>query len=106
VPPHKVAILERSTNNNIEHQGIEYVTDCLLTWCRRWEERLAQDLLTEERARRVLLRVRPRRAHARRHEVAVSRPTRAAVAGWLTRNEVRRRENLDPLPTSTSRSSR
>jgi HK97 family phage portal protein len=35
VPPHKVAILERSTNNNIEHQGIEYVTDCLLTWCRR-----------------------------------------------------------------------
>jgi phage portal protein BeeE len=47
VPPHKVAILERSTNNNIEHQGIEYVTDCLLDWCRGWEERLGEDLLSE-----------------------------------------------------------
>lgn len=27
VPPHKVADLTRSTNNNIEHQGLEWVTD-------------------------------------------------------------------------------
>jgi HK97 family phage portal protein len=29
VPQHKVGILRRSTNNNIEHQGIESVTDCI-----------------------------------------------------------------------------
>lgn len=29
VPPHKIADLERATNNNIEHQGIEFVTDSL-----------------------------------------------------------------------------
>lgn len=29
VPQHKVQILRRSTNNNIEHQGIESVTDCI-----------------------------------------------------------------------------
>ena len=26
VPPHKIGILDRATNNNIEHQGIDYVT--------------------------------------------------------------------------------
>jgi HK97 family phage portal protein len=30
VPPHKVAHLARSTNNNIEHQGIEFVQDGLM----------------------------------------------------------------------------
>lgn len=37
VPPHKIADLSRSTNNNIEHQSIEFVTDCLLPWARRLE---------------------------------------------------------------------
>jgi HK97 family phage portal protein len=38
VPPHKVADLERSTNNNIEHQGIEFVTDAIVPWCIRLEQ--------------------------------------------------------------------
>lgn len=38
VPPHKIADLERSTNNNIEHQSIEFVTDTLLPWLRRLEK--------------------------------------------------------------------
>ena len=38
VPPHKVADLERSTNNNIEHQGIEFVTDAIVPWCTRLEQ--------------------------------------------------------------------
>lgn len=38
VPPHKIADLERSTNNNIEHQGIEFVTDAILPWCARLEQ--------------------------------------------------------------------
>lgn len=37
VPPHKIQHLERSTNNNIEHQAIEAVQDCLLPWARRLE---------------------------------------------------------------------
>lgn len=40
MPPHKIGILERSTNNNIEHQGLEYVTDCLRPWFQRWESEL------------------------------------------------------------------
>tara|TARA_R110002167_G_scaffold188319_1_gene389839 strand:- start:19661 stop:20950 length:1290 start_codon:yes stop_codon:yes gene_type:complete len=38
VPPHKVAELSRSTNNNIESQNIEYVTDTLGPWAVRLEQ--------------------------------------------------------------------
>lgn len=48
MPPHKVGDLERSTNNNIEHQGLEYVTDCLMSEIVRWEQSLARDLLTDK----------------------------------------------------------
>lgn len=47
IPPHKAGDLTRSTNNNIEHQGLEYVTDCLMPICTNWEQALARDLLTE-----------------------------------------------------------
>jgi HK97 family phage portal protein len=45
VPPHKIGILERSTNNNIEHQGIEFVTDCLGPWLTRAEHECRRKLL-------------------------------------------------------------
>lgn len=38
VPPHKIADLSRSTNNNIEHQGIEFVTDAIVPWTIRLEQ--------------------------------------------------------------------
>lgn len=45
VPPHKIAILSRSTNNNIEHQGIEFVTDAIQPAATRWERRINTDLI-------------------------------------------------------------
>jgi HK97 family phage portal protein len=38
VPPHKIQHLLRSTNNNIEHQGIEFVRDSLTPWALRFEQ--------------------------------------------------------------------
>lgn len=49
VPPHKIQHLERATNNNIEHQGIEYVTDALMPWLVRWEQECKRKLLANER---------------------------------------------------------
>lgn len=46
-PPHLLMDLERSTNNNIEHQGMEFVTYTLLPWANRWEEELSRKLLAE-----------------------------------------------------------
>lgn len=38
VPPHKVQHLLRSTNNNIEHQGLEFTRDCLRPIAREFEQ--------------------------------------------------------------------
>lgn len=38
VPPHKIAHLLRATNNNIEHQGLEYKRDTLTRWARFAEQ--------------------------------------------------------------------
>lgn len=40
VPPHKIGILDRATFSNIEHQGIEYVTDGMLPYLVRGEEEI------------------------------------------------------------------
>jgi len=44
-PPHKIGILARATNNNIEHQGIEFVTDAIQPAATRWERRINVDLI-------------------------------------------------------------
>jgi HK97 family phage portal protein len=48
VPPHKVAILDRSTNNNIEHQSLDYVNDGLMPILNRIEQRIRISLLNEK----------------------------------------------------------
>jgi HK97 family phage portal protein len=49
VPAHKFGDLKRSTNNNIEHQGIEFVTDTIRPGAVRWEQAMARDLLAGKR---------------------------------------------------------
>lgn len=44
-PPHLLMDLEMSTNNNIEHQGMSFVTYTLLPWANRWEEELNLKLI-------------------------------------------------------------
>jgi HK97 family phage portal protein len=42
--PHKAGFLERSTNNNIEHQGIEFSTDTIRPWAVRVEQEIKRSL--------------------------------------------------------------
>lgn len=44
--PHKLAALERSTNNNIEHQSIEYVRDTFMPVANRWNQSASRCLLS------------------------------------------------------------
>lgn len=46
VPPHLVASLKESTNNNIEHQGMDFVNHGLLPEVKCFEEELDRKLLT------------------------------------------------------------
>ncbi|MGY3091092.1 HK97 family phage portal protein [Hymenobacter sp. UYAg731] len=55
VPQHKIGILDRSTNNNIEHQGLEFVTDTIGPWTRRIEQENARKLLREDQKARYTI---------------------------------------------------
>ncbi|WP_127506253.1 phage portal protein [Paenibacillus humicus] len=46
VPPHMIANLERSTNNNIEHQAIEFVQYSLMPYLVSWEKTINWKLFT------------------------------------------------------------
>lgn len=48
VPPHMIYDLEKSTNNNIEHQGLEFVEYSLRPWLVRWEQSVLMKLFTED----------------------------------------------------------
>lgn len=45
IPPHMVQMLAKATNNNIEHQGLQFVMYTLLAWLKRHEGALQRDLL-------------------------------------------------------------
>lgn len=48
VPPHKIGDLERATNNNIEHQGREFVTDTLMPHVKNFESAIRKQILGEQ----------------------------------------------------------
>jgi len=96
VPPHMIADLERATFSNIEHQSIDFVSHTLGPWLRRIEGAIRRDLLTpQERARYYpeflvegLLRG-DVLSRYRAYELGLKN-------AFLSRNEVRARENLNP----------
>jgi len=87
--------LTRSTYSNIEVQGTEFVQHCLLPHLKRWEAAISRDLIVDderyfaEHSVSGLLRG----DHASRSAYYVS----ALQNGWMTINEVRQLENLNPI---------
>jgi HK97 family phage portal protein len=51
VPPHLIADLDRSTNNNIEQQSLEFIVYTMQPWISRWEQTMNVSLLSEDERR-------------------------------------------------------
>ena len=94
VPPHKIGNLDRATWGNIEHQQLDFVTDAVLPSCVMWEQTLLRDLdfgdgyFAELKVDMLL------RGDTKTRYEAYGK---GIQDGWLTRNEARRMENLNPL---------
>jgi HK97 family phage portal protein len=95
VPPHMIQDLSRSTYSNIEVQGTEFLQHCLLPHLKRWESAISRDLIVDderyfaEHSVSGLLRG----DHASRSAYYVS----ALQNGWMSVNEIRELENLNPI---------
>jgi HK97 family phage portal protein len=98
VPPHMLADLERATYSNIEQQSLEFVTYTLRPWLVRWEQALFSKLFTPSEQNAYfaeflvdgLLRG---DIESRYKAYAVGRQN-----GWLSADDIREMENMNPLP--------
>lgn len=98
MPPHKIGDLSRATNNNIEHQGIEYVTDCLAPNASRLEAAIAWNFLPDEGPDAELDVEFSMRALMRGDTKARSLYASSGInSGWLTRNEARDDDGRNPI---------
>lgn len=97
VQPHKVGILDRATYSNIEMQAIEFVTDTMLPWFVRWEQTLSMALLDVEERDELFFEFNVNGLLRGDAKARSDFYGSGIQDGWMTRNEVRERENLNPL---------
>jgi len=98
VPLHLIGDLRRSTNNNIEHQSLEFLIFTMLPWYKRWEENLNLQILNRQQ-----------RMDGWYYEFKVDALLRGDVQtryaayalgrqwGWLSVNDIRRLENMNGI---------
>ena len=95
VPPHMIADLDRATFSNIEQQSLEFVMHTMTPWAERWEASIEAELLLDNDPLEIEFDF----ANLMRGDAA----SRSAYYqsgiqnGWLTRNEARIAENLNPI---------
>jgi HK97 family phage portal protein len=99
IPPHMIFDLDRATFSNIEQQGVDYYRNTLWTWCERWQQEIERKLIA------------PSERNLQYVEFLIDGVLRADIktrydayhigrqGGWLTINEIRGYENLNPVGT-------
>ena len=99
VPMHLVQNLDKATNNNIEHQSLEFVTYTMLPWFKRWESAINNQLVTKEQRKEGY--------YFEFNLAGLLRGDQAAMAtafatgrqwGWLSVNDIRRLLNMNSIP--------
>lgn len=103
VPPHMLMEMDRATFSNIEHQSLEFVIYCLRAWLIAWEAELE----------RKLIRPLERNQQFIKHSVdgllrgdIKTRFEAYAIGrqwGWVSPDDVRELEDMNPLPKGQGR---
>lgn len=98
MPLHKIQSMKQSTNNNIEQQALEFVTDTVRPWAVNVEEEIQAKLVMPSEQGSIycefLIDALLRGDIKSRYEAYQL----AVTNGIMTRNEVRERENLNQDP--------
>jgi HK97 family phage portal protein len=98
VPLHLVQDLSRSTNNNIEHQSLEFVMYTMLPHFKRWEENINGQLLTpQERKAGFFIEFNVSGLLRGDMKTRAESYAMGRQWGWLSVNDIRRLENMAPI---------
>lgn len=100
VPPHKLGDDAKSSYNSLEQENQSFLDDCLDSWFCAWEAELWDKLLSDEEKRSDEYEIEfLRQALVRADLKARSRFYHDAILdGWMSRDEVRAKENMNPIP--------
>lgn len=109
VPPHMIGDLDRATFSNIEHQSLEFVQHTIRPWLVRWEQELNRKLFPPVPVSLGAgdeIEEGPSPYYAEFNVDGLLRGdlkarsdyyVRARQWGWLSVNEIRRKENMPPV---------
>lgn len=99
VPPHMIGDLDRATFSNVEQQSIDFVVHTLRPWLKRWEQTIRVKLFSPAERQAGfyseflidgLLRGDTK---SRFESYAIARQW-----GWMSADDIREKENQNPLP--------
>jgi HK97 family phage portal protein len=99
VPPHMIGLMDKSSFNNIEHQGLEYAKYSLLPWVSRFEQELWDKLLTEKEKREGQLKFRFNMDVLMRgdYKTRMEGYRTGIYAGFFSQNDVLKMEGMAPF---------
>lgn len=98
VPPHKVFELDRATFSNIEQQNIEYVQESISPMAVRLEQTIYKDLLTTPEQARFFAKFNVNALLRGDIETRSTYYHNARQDGWMSANDVRGLEDMNPIP--------
>jgi HK97 family phage portal protein len=104
VPPHMLADLERATFSNVEELGLEFVMFTLMPWLVSFEQRIHESLFRpDERdtyfAEHLVSGLLRGDMQSRYAAYQIGR-----MNGWLSADDIRELENMNPLPDGDGKS--
>lgn len=98
MPLHKLQEMDKATFSNIEHQSLEYVMDTLLTWCVIWEQNISLQLLSERERASYFAKHNLNSLLRADFKTRMEGYNTARQGGWMSANEIRELEEMNPLP--------
>lgn len=98
VPPHLVGDLEHATFSNIEHQNTSFAMHTIRPWLVRIEQSMDRALLTEREKGRFYAHFNLDGLMRADYKSRMEGYAIARQNGWMSANDVRALENLDPIP--------
>lgn len=98
VPPHLIKDLSRSTYDNIEQQGIEYVVYTIRPWLVRIEQTMFTRLFSDAEKKLYFIEFLVDGLYRGDIQSRYNAYNIGRQGGWLSADDIRELENMNPLP--------
>ena len=100
VPPHLVGDLEHATFSNIEHQSIDFAMHTIRPWLVRIEQAMNRVLFSDQEKGKCYVQFNIDGLMRGDYKSRMEGYAIARQNGWMSANDIRELENLNPIPAS------